>query len=157
MQDTPDMMAQLTDIISSVSNFVWGPPMLILLVGTGVYLTIVLRGLQFRTLIPSLHLALIERCRERAAEGDSVAVVTFEPLPQTFFRPENSPARLTTVYQKLFHLKNAGVDLVWLMRFGQLLASQPAREFVEKALLSGLGAKCVVIGEDFHFGLAVQR
>ena len=56
------------------------------------------------------HLALIERCRERAAVGDSVAVITFEPLPQTFFRPENSPARLTTVYQKLFYLKNSGVD-----------------------------------------------
>jgi len=98
------------------------------------------------------HLALIERCRQRAAVGDSVAVITFEPLPQTFFRPDNSPARLTTVYQKLFHLKNTGVDLVWLMRFGQELASKPAREFVEQALLSGLGAKCVVIGEDFHFG-----
>jgi riboflavin kinase/FMN adenylyltransferase len=98
------------------------------------------------------HLALIERCKERAGEGDSVAVITFEPLPQTFFRPDQSPPRLTTVYQKLCYLKNAGVDLVWLMRFGQQLAGLSAREFVEQALMSGMGAKCVVIGEDFQFG-----
>jgi riboflavin kinase/FMN adenylyltransferase len=98
------------------------------------------------------HLALIERCKDQVAPGDSVAVITFEPLPQTFFRPEHSPARLATVYQKLFYLKNAGVDLVWLMRFGPELANLSAQEFVEQALLSGLGTKCVVIGEDFHFG-----
>jgi riboflavin kinase/FMN adenylyltransferase len=98
------------------------------------------------------HQALIERCRDRAAEGDSIAVITFEPLPQAFFRPEHSPARLTTVYQKLSCLKNAGVDLVWLMRFGVELSKLSASEFVAQALLSDLGAKCVVIGEDFHFG-----
>jgi AGCS family alanine or glycine:cation symporter len=33
-----------------LSGWVWGPPMLILLVGTGLYLTIRLKGLQFRAL-----------------------------------------------------------------------------------------------------------
>jgi AGCS family alanine or glycine:cation symporter len=37
-------------LISILSGWVWGPPMLILLVGTGVYLTILLKGLQFRAL-----------------------------------------------------------------------------------------------------------
>jgi alanine or glycine:cation symporter, AGCS family len=69
LQGSPDLMASLTDIISSASSFVWGPPMLILLVGTGVYLTLILRGLQFRTLIPSLHLALIKR-KDEGSEGD---------------------------------------------------------------------------------------
>ncbi len=69
MQGTPGLMAQLTDLVGSVSNFVWGPPMLILLVGTGVYLTLVLRGLQFTSLLPSLHLALIKR-KDDDSEGD---------------------------------------------------------------------------------------
>ena len=69
MQGSPDLMASLTDIITALGNFVWGPPMLILLVGTGVYLTLILRGLQFRTLIPSLHLALVKR-RDEGSEGD---------------------------------------------------------------------------------------
>jgi riboflavin kinase/FMN adenylyltransferase len=98
------------------------------------------------------HLALIDRCRAKAAAGESIVVVTFEPLPQAFFRPEFAPGRLTTVYQKLSCLKDAGVDLVWLMRFGKALASLSAKDFVEQALVSDLGGKCIVIGEDFRFG-----
>jgi AGCS family alanine or glycine:cation symporter len=51
------------------SEFVWGIPLLILLVGTGLYLTIRLKGLQFRALWHSLYLALIKR-KEEGAEGD---------------------------------------------------------------------------------------
>lgn len=98
------------------------------------------------------HLALIDRCKERAGTDHSVVVITFEPLPQAFFRPEHAPARLTTVHQKLSCLKNAGVDQVWLMRFGRELASLTAQEFVEQALVSAMGARCIVIGEDFRFG-----
>ena len=37
-------------LVATLSGWVWGPPMLILLVGTGLYLTILLRGMQFRVL-----------------------------------------------------------------------------------------------------------
>ncbi len=54
-----------------VSSWVWGWPLLILLVGTGLYLTILLRGLQFRELGHSLYLALVKRKEEgTGAEGD---------------------------------------------------------------------------------------
>jgi AGCS family alanine or glycine:cation symporter len=45
-------------------------PLIALLLGTGVYLTIILKGLQFRALIPSLYIALIKRKEERESEGD---------------------------------------------------------------------------------------
>jgi AGCS family alanine or glycine:cation symporter len=47
----------------------WGPPMLVVLVGTGVYLTFALRGLQLRRLGESLRLALVVR-HEEEGEGD---------------------------------------------------------------------------------------
>lgn len=53
--------------ISTLSNWVWGPPMLILLVGTGLYLTIILRGMQFRALPHALRLIW---SKETTAEGD---------------------------------------------------------------------------------------
>lgn len=56
-------------LIAQASDIVWGPPMLVLFLGTGLYLTILLRGLQFRELGHSLYLALIRR-REHDAEGD---------------------------------------------------------------------------------------
>lgn len=59
----------LQETLTSVSDFVWGPPMLVLLVGTGVYLTVRLRGLQFTRLMPSLRLALIVR-EEKGGAGD---------------------------------------------------------------------------------------
>ena len=37
---------QLKDLLQNISDFIWGPPLLILLVGTGVYLTLRLRLLQ---------------------------------------------------------------------------------------------------------------
>ncbi len=48
----------------------WGLPLITLLLGTGIYLTIILRGIQFRALIPSLYIALIKRREERESEGD---------------------------------------------------------------------------------------
>jgi alanine or glycine:cation symporter, AGCS family len=60
----------LTAWLDDVSGFIWGPYCLIpLLLLTGLYLTIILRGLQFRQLGPALHQALIVR-KEHGAEGD---------------------------------------------------------------------------------------
>lgn len=63
-------MSSLTTVINAISGFIWGPYLLIpLLLLTGFYLTVRLRGLQFRTLWYSLYLALIVR-KEKDAEGD---------------------------------------------------------------------------------------
>jgi riboflavin kinase/FMN adenylyltransferase len=115
------------------------------------------------------HLALIGRCQRLASAGSAadaaagsagdrlaVAVVTFEPLPQAFFRPQQAPARLSTVYQKLNTLRALGVDLAWLTRFDAQFAGLSARDFVECVLVADLGARHVVIGEDFRFGRGRQ-
>ncbi|MCK5740045.1 sodium:alanine symporter family protein [bacterium] len=64
------MSARILVIIQQISDFVWGVPLLVLLVGTGVFLTIRLRGIQFRALGHSLYLALIKRKEAGSAEGD---------------------------------------------------------------------------------------
>lgn len=60
-------MPLANELVAHLSNLVWGPPMLILLVGTGCYLTVLLGGLQFRALPHALR--LIWR-REQDAPGD---------------------------------------------------------------------------------------
>jgi len=60
-------MDVFTKLISVLSGWVWGPPMLILLVGTGLYLTIRLKGLQFRALPLAFRLIWD---KERGHEGD---------------------------------------------------------------------------------------
>ena len=59
------LLAQVT----AVRDAVWGVPLIVLLVGTGLYLTLLLRGLQFRKLGHSLYLALFKRTEE-GADGD---------------------------------------------------------------------------------------
>ncbi len=56
--------------VGKVGAFAWGPPMLILLVGTGLYLTLALRGIQFRKLVYSLWLALVKRKEDTDEPGD---------------------------------------------------------------------------------------
>lgn len=60
-------MELLSAWVSTLSGWVWGPPMLILLVGTGVYLTIILKGLQFRALAHAFRLVFE---KDEKAKGD---------------------------------------------------------------------------------------
>ena len=62
-------MQAINQWIGNVSNIVWGLPVIVLLLGTGVYLTLLLKGLQFRELGPALYLAFIKR-KEEGAQGD---------------------------------------------------------------------------------------
>jgi alanine or glycine:cation symporter, AGCS family len=60
----------MEDTLGDISGFVWGPFLLIpLLLLTGLYLTVVLRAIQFHKLVYALWLALVKR-KEEGAEGD---------------------------------------------------------------------------------------
>jgi AGCS family alanine or glycine:cation symporter len=55
--------------LDRASALVWGLPTIVLLLGTGLYLTVVARGVQFAQLKRALWLALVKR-KEEGAEGD---------------------------------------------------------------------------------------
>ncbi|TDE96048.1 sodium:alanine symporter family protein [Occultella glacieicola] len=64
-------MARLEEILGQIGSVVWGPYLLIpLLLGTGLYLTIRLGGIQFRTLGAALRLGILRRKDVGAEEGD---------------------------------------------------------------------------------------
>ncbi len=65
-----DFLSTLDAIVGKIGAFAWGPPMLILLVGTGFWLTINLRGLQFTKLGHALYLALVKRKEDTDEPGD---------------------------------------------------------------------------------------
>jgi AGCS family alanine or glycine:cation symporter len=64
-------MDSVERLISTLSGWIWGPPMLTLLVGTGLYLTILLKGLQFRDLPLAFRLILH---KEQATKGTSAVL-----------------------------------------------------------------------------------
>jgi AGCS family alanine or glycine:cation symporter len=62
-------MEALTEFLGTVSGYVWGPPLLILLVGTGIFLTIRLGVLQLRLLPYALKLTFSKN-PDKDSQGD---------------------------------------------------------------------------------------
>lgn len=63
-------MKMLSDVLVKIDDFVWGPVMLILLVGTGVFLTIRTKALCWRNLSYALRSVLSKEARQKKGEGD---------------------------------------------------------------------------------------
>ncbi len=99
------------------------------------------------------HQALLARLTATARSiGLPSALLTFEPHPREFFTPDQAPARLTSLREKLSLIERCGVDKVYVCRFNEALASLSAAEFVSRILVQGLSVKHLIIGDDFRFG-----
>ncbi len=98
------------------------------------------------------HQAMLnELCAAAKSRGLQTAVVIFEPHPREFFSPQQAPARLTNLREKLELFSTMGVDRVHVCRFDALFAKKTAEDFIH-ALHEKLHAKFVLIGDDFRFG-----
>jgi riboflavin kinase/FMN adenylyltransferase len=99
------------------------------------------------------HRAVIAEVRRRAAAASlQSAVVTFDRHPASVVRPESAPRLLTDLEQKLELLAATGVDRALVITFDEARSQEPAEDFVREVLVGCLGAKVVIVGEDFHFG-----
>ena len=99
------------------------------------------------------HQAVIRQVMDKARELNlPIVVITFEPQPQEYFCPDDVPARLTRLREKLEVLKDLRVDRVLCLRFDKQLASLTADQFVQQILVEGMGVKYLVVGDDFKFG-----
>lgn len=99
------------------------------------------------------HQAVIAEVRARAAAGGmQSAVLTFDRHPASVVRPESAPRLLTDLEQKLELLAATGLDRCLVLSFDEARSKEPAEEFVQEVLVDALGARVVIVGEDFHFG-----
>lgn len=102
------------------------------------------------------HKAVIEAARVQQLmipEKSRTLALTFEPHPQTFFRPETPVFRITPEAEKLRLLAASGlVDGAVVLEFNRALAALTAEEFVSGILVNWLDIAGVAVGHDFHFG-----
>ena len=104
------------------------------------------------------HQAMLALLRGEAQQrGVPSCVLTFEPHPrdyfaETFKKPELAPARVGTLRDKLEDLAHCGVDQAVVLPFDARLASQSPDAFIRQVLVGGLGARYVLVGDDFRFG-----
>jgi len=81
-----------------------------------------------------------------------LAVLTFEPHPREYFRPEDPPFRLTLSSERALALGTLGVVMIYELAFDTNLAHLAAADFVEQVLVRGIGARHLACGTDFAFG-----
>lgn len=99
------------------------------------------------------HQQVIQQVIEKARELNVLsALIMFEPQPREFFAPNDVPARLTRLREKLEELQALSIDRVLALRFDARLAGLDAEQFVQQILVDGLGIKYLVVGDDFKFG-----
>jgi riboflavin kinase / FMN adenylyltransferase len=99
------------------------------------------------------HRVVIARAVALARKlGRPAAVLTFEPHPRAFFRPNEPIFRLSDERAKLRLLATTELDGAIVLAFDAALAQLPAEEFVGRILCDWLKISGAVIGFDFHFG-----
>jgi riboflavin kinase / FMN adenylyltransferase len=94
------------------------------------------------------HRRVLETARDA---GASVTVVTFWPHPRLVLG--NRVELLSTLQRRLELLAEAAVDETLVVEFTPELAAREPAEFAE-SVLKQIGAKVIVVGENFRFGRA---
>lgn len=95
---------------------------------------------------------LIEAAKVADRLGAPLCVLTQEPHPRAFFRPDTPPFRLSSLRAKANYLEEFGVDVMMVLHFDAALASTLAQDFVMDILIGKLGVRHVVVGYDYRFG-----
>jgi riboflavin kinase / FMN adenylyltransferase len=99
------------------------------------------------------HRAVIGQAMDHAREAHRpAAVLTFEPHPRSFFRPDEPSFHLSSEAAKLRLLAATGLDGAILLTFNAALAQLSAEDFVQNILVDRLAVSGAVIGFNFHFG-----
>jgi len=97
------------------------------------------------------HQALIDRVLELSPKL-SPSLMCFEPLPATYFSPEDPVDRLHSVRDRFVVSRALGIERLYMLRFNKRFSSLTAPEFVEQIVVGLARAKHVVVGSDFRFG-----
>jgi riboflavin kinase/FMN adenylyltransferase len=104
------------------------------------------------------HQAMLALLKNEAEHrGVPSCVVTFEPHPRDYFAAragmrDLAPARIATLRDKLTELARCGIDQCVVLPFNTRFSQLTADAFAGDVLAAGLGARYVLVGDDFRFG-----
>jgi riboflavin kinase/FMN adenylyltransferase len=99
------------------------------------------------------HQQMIGALERRAAEFSLPGtVLVFEPSSKEFIDPEGAPPRLTRWREKYLALAALGVERLVTLRFDARIRAMSPQAFVDELIVGTLGAKHLVVGDDFRYG-----
>jgi riboflavin kinase/FMN adenylyltransferase len=96
--------------------------------------------------------ARVLRVAHAARPDRPLAVLTFEPHPREFFRPQDPPFRLMLAAERAAALESLGVSIIYEMPFGFDFSHITAAQVMTGILHEGIGAAHLTCGPDFAFG-----
>jgi riboflavin kinase/FMN adenylyltransferase len=99
------------------------------------------------------HRRILRRVSELARQYRwNPSVLTFDPHPAKIVAPARAPRLMTTPEQRCRFMEQEGIRQVLILPFTEALARMSPEEFVRQILVEALGAKAVLVGENFRFG-----
>ena len=98
------------------------------------------------------HQALFHEVIERAdAMGGTSIAMTFDPHPVRLLKQNGHPPLITLCEQKVELIASSGIDVIIVVPFTREFAELTARQFVADILVSRIGMKSIVVGQDYTF------
>jgi riboflavin kinase/FMN adenylyltransferase len=99
------------------------------------------------------HCEILRRVKALAdARGWKASVLTFDPHPTKVVAPERTPKLMTTPERRAELMAAAGVEQILILPFDRAIAQWSPEEFVKQLLVDRLGARAVLVGDNFRFG-----
>ena len=103
--------------------------------------------------VHSGHRRILRQVREIAGPWNwKPSVLTFDPHPAKVVAPGRAPRLMTLPEQRCALMRKEGIRQIVILPFTPAVAGLTAEEFVERILVDKLGARAIVVGENFRFG-----
>ena len=84
--------------------------------------------------------------------SSKIGVLTFEPMPKMFFDKKLKNFRISSLEQKISHLKDLNVDFVITKKFDHKFSKMKSITFIKEILGKKLEPKFIFVSNNFRFG-----
>ena len=99
------------------------------------------------------HQAVIKKVVDRARRTELKSIViTFDQHPLKILDPRHFVPSLISLKHRIRLIKELGIDEVFVLKFNEKIASLSPERFIKDIAIKKLGAKEIIVGEDFSFG-----
>ncbi|HEY7389013.1 MAG TPA: bifunctional riboflavin kinase/FAD synthetase [Bryobacteraceae bacterium] len=99
------------------------------------------------------HRRIFERAVALGAEHRwKPSALTFDPHPTRVVAPDRTPRLLTTPERRAELMAEAGIQQVLILPFTREIAALSPEDFARQIVAGALGARAVLVGENFRFG-----
>ncbi|MBW1650649.1 MAG: bifunctional riboflavin kinase/FAD synthetase [Deltaproteobacteria bacterium] len=84
--------------------------------------------------------------------GGKSVVITFNPHPMKVIKKKKPFYLITPLARKVELIKKIGIDILIIIPFTTEFAQLTAEDFLKKILINKIGAKVIIVGNDYAFG-----